>query len=44
MYNAEDKKLTVMSVKLEVDINIGREGSKQIGKKKYLEGRHKESS
>ena len=25
LYNAEDKKLTVMSVKVEPDINIGRE-------------------
>ena len=25
LYNAEDKKLTVMSVKVEADINIGRE-------------------
>ena len=32
LYNAEDKKLTVMSVKVEADINIGREVNK-LGKK-----------
>ena len=32
LYNAEDKNLTVMSVKVEADINIGREVNK-LGKK-----------
>ena len=32
LYNAEDKELTVMSVKVEADINIGREVNK-LGKK-----------
>ena len=44
LYNAEHKKLTVMSVKVEAHIDIERGGSaKQIGKK-YQEGRNKESS